>query len=179
MITNNKLVFLLIILFIWGCDYNQIKPEPIKDSSLNKVNKQVEVNKITTEYICKCLLSDGDSKFMIENKIRCRDSISIAIGVENWEKINMSENSSLDEKFNNLAKNCDPNKLHQSENYLKTEYKCKDMDSYNLGYRFAKDQNALVEDCDYLYNMAITQNKINNKTCFCLGVIDFQLKTNK
>ena len=49
---------------------------------------------------------------------------------------------------------------------------CPDMDSYNLGYSYAKDQlgGGLVADCDYLYQIAVTQSNNVDHYCFCKGV---------
>ena len=52
--------------------------------------------------------------------------------------------------------------------------KCSDMESYDFGYAVAQDQQALAADCDYLYDLAITQRNISSKTCFCKGVSDFR-----
>ena len=53
--------------------------------------------------------------------------------------------------------------------------KCIDMSSYNLGYEIAKDQQGLVADCNYLFDIAKTQRDNINKYCFCMGVEDFKL----
>jgi hypothetical protein len=52
--------------------------------------------------------------------------------------------------------------------------KCSDMDSYDYGYAVAKDQDGLLADCNYLYDIAITQKNIENKSCFCSGVTDYR-----
>ena len=58
--------------------------------------------------ICKCLTEPGNSKYMLENNDACRDAISKEIGVENWEKVNMSlpSNAATSAKFDELAKKC-------------------------------------------------------------------------
>jgi hypothetical protein len=56
--------------------------------------------------VCKCLTEPGDSPFMIENRDACRDAISRELGVENWEKINMSQNPVVSRKFDELAARC-------------------------------------------------------------------------
>lgn len=56
--------------------------------------------------VCKCLSEPGDSPYMIANKDACRDAISQELGVENWEKVNMSENLEVGKKFDELAARC-------------------------------------------------------------------------
>jgi hypothetical protein len=56
--------------------------------------------------VCRCLTEPGNSEWSIENQEACRDAISNEIGVENWEKVNMSENPSISAKFDALAKKC-------------------------------------------------------------------------
>ena len=56
--------------------------------------------------VCKCLSSPGDSDFMKENGDACRDAISKEIGVDNWEKVNFSQNKALSKKFDELASKC-------------------------------------------------------------------------
>ena len=52
------------------------------------------------------------------------------------------------------------------------ESPCSDMDSYYFGISYARDQlgGGLLADCDYLYNIAITQSENVNHFCFCKGV---------
>jgi hypothetical protein len=52
--------------------------------------------------------------------------------------------------------------------------KCSDMESYDYGYAVARDQNGLLADCNYLYEVASTQKNITSKSCFCEGVSDFR-----
>ena len=52
--------------------------------------------------------------------------------------------------------------------------KCSDMDSYDYGYSVARDQRQLAADCNYLYDVAITQRNIKSKSCFCEGVSDYR-----
>lgn len=52
--------------------------------------------------------------------------------------------------------------------------KCSDIESYDYGYAVARDQNGLLADCNYLYEIAITQKNITSKSCFCEGVSDFR-----
>jgi len=64
----------------------------------NSSSKQVD--------ICKCLTEPGNSKYMQENKDACREEISKEIGVDNWEKVNMSQNPEISAKFDALARRC-------------------------------------------------------------------------
>jgi hypothetical protein len=43
---------------------------------------------------------------MKENGDACRDAISKEIGVDNWEKVNFSQNKALSKKFDELANRC-------------------------------------------------------------------------
>jgi hypothetical protein len=56
--------------------------------------------------VCRCLTEPENSEWNKENQEAFRDAISNEIGVENWEKVNMSENPSISEKFDALAKKC-------------------------------------------------------------------------
>ena len=55
-----------------------------------------------------------------------------------------------------------------------TSQKCSDMESYDYGYAVARDQDGLLADCNYLYEIASTQKNITSKSCFCQGVSDFR-----
>ena len=65
--------------------------------------------------VCRCLTEPGNSEWNKENQEACRDAISNEIGVENWEKVNMSENPTVSAKFDALAKKC-THKESSSEN---------------------------------------------------------------
>ena len=56
--------------------------------------------------VCRCLTEPGNSEWNKENKLACRELISKEIGVENWEKVNMSENPDISLKFDELVKKC-------------------------------------------------------------------------
>lgn len=75
-----------------------------------------------------------------------------------------SENNS--DSSNNSSNNSSSSKM--------TSKKCSDMDSYDYGYAVARDQDGLLADCDYLYDIASTQKNIINKSCFCNGVTDYR-----
>lgn len=56
--------------------------------------------------VCKCLTLPGDSDYMTENDDACRDAISQEIGVDNWEKVNFSQNPELSAKWDALVSRC-------------------------------------------------------------------------
>lgn len=56
--------------------------------------------------VCRCMFEAGDSEYMQENNDACRDAISKELGVDNWEKVNFSQNPELSAKFDDLAKRC-------------------------------------------------------------------------
>ena len=56
--------------------------------------------------ICKCLTEPGNSEWSKNNSDACRDAISKEIGVDNWEKVNMSQNPDISRKFDALAERC-------------------------------------------------------------------------
>ena len=60
-------------------------------------------------------------------------------------------------------------------NYSKTSKGCSDQRSYDEGYSLAADQigHGLMADCNYLYNIAITQKDNLDHYCFCRGVNDW------
>lgn len=68
----------------------------------------VSVDKSDNIDICKCLTEPGNSKFIQENNDACRDAISSEIGVDNWEKVNMSlaVNAEISARFDALANEC-------------------------------------------------------------------------
>ncbi|MBT7896141.1 MAG: SH3 domain-containing protein [Flavobacteriales bacterium] len=75
--------------------------------SCSTENKKNQTNQLESDIdVCKCLLEPGNSKFMIDNEVACRDAISREIGVENWEKINMSKNPNISVKWDELVERC-------------------------------------------------------------------------
>jgi hypothetical protein len=66
--------------------------------------------------VCRCLTEPGNSEWNKENQDACREAISEEIGVENWEKVNMSENLEISEKFDALAKRCTDNGVSSETN---------------------------------------------------------------
>lgn len=75
--------------------------------SCSTENKKNQTNQLASDVdVCKCLLEPGNSKFMIDNEVACRDAISREIGVENWEKINMSQKPNISAKWDELVERC-------------------------------------------------------------------------
>jgi hypothetical protein len=73
----------------------------------DETNQSEEIKQPTYDVdVCKCLTEPGNSLFIINNKDACRETISEEIGVENWEKINMSQNPDVSAKFDALAEKC-------------------------------------------------------------------------
>ena len=56
--------------------------------------------------VCRCLTEPGNTEWNIKNSDACRYAISKEIGVDNWEKINMSQNPDISRKFDALAERC-------------------------------------------------------------------------
>ena len=56
--------------------------------------------------VCRCLSEPGDTIWSKKNKDACRDEISAKIGVENWEKVNMSSNPDISDRFYELGTSC-------------------------------------------------------------------------
>jgi hypothetical protein len=56
--------------------------------------------------LCRCLTEPGNSAYMRDNDDACRDAISKELGVDNWEKVNMSNNPSVSAKFDALVNRC-------------------------------------------------------------------------
>lgn len=56
--------------------------------------------------ICRCLKEPGNTEWSQENEDACSDAISKEIGVDNWEKVNMSQNPEISAKWDVLTKRC-------------------------------------------------------------------------
>lgn len=76
-----------------------------------------EINKLIQEqeFLCRCLNEPGNSDFSRENKDACRNAISQAIGVENWEKVNMRDNPEISARFDELAQMCNSGNPEQEQ----------------------------------------------------------------
>jgi len=70
----------------------------------SKVSTKTNEAKIVD--VCRCLTEPGNSEWSKLNRDACRDAISKEIGVENWEKVNMSQNPDISAKFDALAEKC-------------------------------------------------------------------------
>jgi hypothetical protein len=75
---------------------------------LNKTNSvdKSNVSPIQNVDVCRCLIESGTSSYMMENGKACDKAISNAIGVEDWGKINMSQNPIISKRFDELANRC-------------------------------------------------------------------------
>lgn len=72
----------------------------------NSSKEQAATNEENTVDVCRCLTEPGNSEWSKKNIDACRDAISKEMGVENWEKINMSKNQDVSAKFDALAERC-------------------------------------------------------------------------
>jgi hypothetical protein len=73
-----------------------------KNKNTSETNKETTVN----VDVCRCLTEPGNSDWSKTNKDACRDAISKEIGVDNWEKVNFSQNPELNRKFDELTQKC-------------------------------------------------------------------------
>jgi len=98
---KNLLIILIlpITLFLASCG-----------SDSNPSKKSVDQNIQNAIDICRCLTEPGNSEWLNENNITCRDAISHEIGVDNWEKVNFSKNPKLNRKWDELIESCTGNK---------------------------------------------------------------------
>lgn len=56
--------------------------------------------------LCRCLAEPGNTEWAVKNKDACRDLISAEIGVENWEKINLSQEPEIRKKWDAMVEKC-------------------------------------------------------------------------
>lgn len=56
--------------------------------------------------LCKCLTEPGNSDWATENNDACDDAISQEIGVDDWKKVNFSQNPELSAKWDALVSRC-------------------------------------------------------------------------
>ncbi len=92
-IMTNFGVILFASLILTSCGRNSSK-----EATTSKEDNSVD--------ICKCITEPGNSEWAKNNKDACRDAISKEIGVDNWEKVNMSKNPDISKKFDALAERC-------------------------------------------------------------------------
>jgi len=104
------------VISIWGCN-NVTKNEknihegeksqqPMPETHPADEPISREQNNSSPVDLCKCLTEPGDSKYMRDNRVACRDAISKELGVENWETVNMSEDHAVSARFDALANRC-------------------------------------------------------------------------
>lgn len=65
--------------------------------------------------VCRCLTEPGNTEWNQENKEACDDAISKEIGVDDWKKLNMSQDPEVSAKWDALAKRCQVNKVDFKE----------------------------------------------------------------
>jgi hypothetical protein len=70
------------------------------DEESNNMNPDADID------ICRCLTEPGDSDWVQQFAIPCRNVISREIGVDNWEQVNFSTRPDLNRKFDELEKRC-------------------------------------------------------------------------
>ena len=73
-----------------------------KSTHENDLDLNPEENSPADIDLCRCLTEPGNSEYMQKNNEACRDAISRELGVENWEKVNMSQNPAISAKFDAL-----------------------------------------------------------------------------
>jgi hypothetical protein len=132
-------------------------------------------NQIPTQLL---LISGGDLKVLKVNSARSNEETESGIYARRNILCNKSDifRASTYDSMNYYTK-----KYSFGNNEFKYEAKCSDMDSYYLGYAYAKDQigGGLLVDCDYLYEIAITQKANVDHTCFCKGVSNWLSDNNR
>ena len=97
---KNTLTTIAISILLLGCGGGQNKNTPNTSSEETKKETNAPLD------LCRCLTEPGNTEWSAENKDACRDLISKELGVENWEKINFSQNRELSKKFDELAERC-------------------------------------------------------------------------
>ena len=71
---------------------------PILISSCGSSSKDVD--------ICRCLSEPGNSEYMQKNEVACDEAISKKLGVNDWKKVNFSQNPELQAKWDKMARDC-------------------------------------------------------------------------
>ncbi len=104
LIHNNKVKKPILILtlsyFLVGCG-----GDSSEKTETTKANEETKETSAPVD-LCRCLTEPGNTEWSAENKDACRDAISKELGVENWEKVNFSQNPELSKKFDELAERC-------------------------------------------------------------------------
>lgn len=78
--------------------------EELSPSNTTILSDTVPFNSLSEEPVdlFRCLTEPGNSEWMNSNEDACRSLISKQIGVENWEKVNFSQNPDLKRKWDEL-----------------------------------------------------------------------------
>jgi hypothetical protein len=97
---KKPILILTLSYFLVGCGGGS--SEKMETNNVNAENKEESA----PVDLCRCLTEPGNTEWSAENKDACRDVISKELGVENWEKVNFSQNPELSKKFDELAERC-------------------------------------------------------------------------
>jgi uncharacterized membrane protein YvbJ len=100
-----SIILILLCFFVYGF-YKMYSESQKFDSSTNSVNDLISSTPTQNVDICRCLTEPGNSNYMMENGKACNKAISNAIGVEDWRKVNMSQNPFISQRFDGLANRC-------------------------------------------------------------------------
>ena len=128
--------------------------------------------------VCRCLTEPGNSEWNKENQDACRDAISNEIGVENWEKVNMSENPIVSSKFDALAKKCSEkessagNKIEGVENNQSVANENNSFLIPNIGTSSGYIWESINEETQVYATLAFDDNIFRNTTYIMNGKIN-------
>jgi hypothetical protein len=109
---NNKLfpIITASILFFAACTNPSVSENSIDATNISSSsNSQNDENKSSNNEpvdLCRCLTEPGDSDYMRQHGTACDAAISSAIGVTDWKKVNMSQNTIVSNRFDALARKC-------------------------------------------------------------------------
>ncbi len=138
----------------------------IMSSCGGKSSKEATTSKVYNPVdICKCLTEPGNSEWSMNYRDSCRNAISKEIGVDNWEKVNMSKNPDISRKFDALAERCASSKnsgikvIDQNNKSQKVEQKIENNNKKELNKHSAEikiqewinivKKNCIEEDFEY------------------------------
>jgi hypothetical protein len=97
---KKSILILTLSYFLVGCG-----GDSSEKTETTKANEETKEGSAPVD-LCRCLTEPGNTEWSAENKDACRDVISKELGVENWEKVNFSQNPELSKKFDELAERC-------------------------------------------------------------------------
>jgi hypothetical protein len=97
---KKPILILTLSYFLVGCG-----GDSSEKTETTKANEETKEASAPVD-LCRCLTEPGNTEWSAENKDACRDVISKELGVENWEKVNFSQNPELSKKFDELAERC-------------------------------------------------------------------------